>query len=1145
MYRDPLYLQIRRRLRELKDGNAFELCANDLLRKLHPSIAPREGGGDAGLDGTIVEQDGRSIQLVCTTSKDFHAISTNLTNSIQVNLKKGGMSYACIFAAPQKLTNSQKRSLEAQAKELGRPLIEIYDQAWFAQLLYRDFRWLKDLLGITGNPPPLSLFPITNRPLFDEAPLGRDDELAKFANLAQDFVLVGQPGSGKTHLLFTAGKRFKGRFVVDDDRTLVADGIRSAQPRFLIVDDAHSRLDFLKRLKLLRQQIGGDFRIVASCWPGQEEEVCGALQMLTEKCHALEGLPQKQIKEVIHSQKIFGPDHLVGEIIHQSQGKPGLAVTLCRLCWESGSSRDVMLGTALARDVKLSFEPLLGPAATNLLGCFSIGGDAGMSLESVARLLGKNPLEVRRTVEQLSAAGVLDVSRENRISVHPFRLRQALVRDMFLKPPAVDLTPYLSEVPDYAASTRVLIEAKLMGGVLPDEILRERLQHLAETFEQSAFEEYAHLGRHEAEWVLDNYPDKLKSVAPATLNTSPEKTLRLLLDAAAVTYNERASQGWQVRTEDVMPEINRWILSAEPNGDEVTERRKLLAASLEKWFAANKNLFIGVQAAKLVLSIKHEAISAPPGEPMTMTLHLGVVSQSQLSKIAVLWPKVLPIFSRALPIQGSEIAGIFHEWVHPNHPGNGTPPEYEIESRGYTRKIIADLLEVYAEKWTFHHHLYNCSEKLGLLDKIKIDPIANVLYPPRNFSDWESEEAHRAAAADQLASHLKDRDPISVAEILTPIEEQARAANISYPSWGRRVCWRIADTTNNPALWIQALLDSGAPAHLLEPFFEKATAKQPSDTDIGILLASEKRDSQVLGVSLVLKHSVPETLIWQQASPLFKEYSGFIEGCVLRKEIRNENLRALLNHAEPKVSGVVAANLWGIRGDANIPDELFEDWKRVIIRHVDDQEEHFLERIFPKYPDIGFEWISWRLEGIRTNTRAFYFGLRYDRALPAAVGALTKEQRRKLIDELPRTSAVAELVRYLVGRDMDLFLHLLSREELEGVRLDPLRIDNDHTLHSQPLIQEFDEGWEKMAIVAIEKGFSEAEIFSATQEGCSSWSGPPSSMFATRLAPFEKLLGHSDARLRNVGKIGFERFSKLRDEHLVAERRAAVRGEVA
>src|SRR5438552_2193905 len=497
-----------------------------------------------------------------------------------------------------------------------------------------------------------------------------------------------------------------------------------------------------------------------------------------------------------------------------------------------------------------------------------------------------------------------------------------------------------------------------MGGTLPDEILRERLERLAKTHEESAFEEYAHLGRDEADWVLDNYPNKLKAAALAALNTSPEKTLGLLLSAAAVVYNERKLQAWSIRTEDLMPEIKTWILGANPNNDEASERRKLQAASLEKWFAANKNLFVAVQAAELVLSTTHEATSTPPGEPMTMTWHFGVVAQNQLSKIAALWPKVLPILREGLPIQGGEIANIFHEWVQPNHPGKGTLPQYEEETRGYARRMMADLLEGYAGKWTFHYHLYNYADKLGLLAQIKIDPIAEVLYPPRDFSNWEKEEARRAAAADQLASRLKDRDPISVAEILTPIEAQARAANISYPSWGRYVCWRIAETADNPALWIKALLESSAPAHLLEPFFEKAAAKQPLDDEIAILLRSAKPDSQALGISLVLKHSLPGTPIWQQANSLFKDYTDLIEGCVLRKEIKNKNLKALLNHEEPKVSGVVAASLWGIRDDAKIPNDLFADWKRIIIHNVDEGKRHVLEKIFPKYPDIAFEWIA-------------------------------------------------------------------------------------------------------------------------------------------------------------------------------------------
>jgi len=575
--RDPLYLQIRRGLRDLKVGDEFELCANDVLRRFHPALAPREGGDDAGLDGKTVEPDGGSIQLICTTSGKFTAIKANLTASIQSNLKSGGKSHACILATPQRLTNHQKRSLEARANELGRPLIQIYDQAWFAQILYREPRWLKDLLGITGTPPSLSLLPITTRPLSDDLPVGRDADLAKFKNLEKDKVIVGQPGSGKTHLLFTAAKQFKARFVLDEELTHVAAGVRSVRPSFLIVDDANSRLDFVKRLRVLREQIGAGFKIVASCWPGQEDAVCAALQTSKEECLILEGLTQKQIKEVIQAQKILGPEHLLAEIIHQSHGKPGLAVTLCRLCWESGSSREVMLGTALARDVRLSFEPILGRAATDFLGCFSIGGDAGMSLEAVARLLGKNVLEVRRTAEQLSAAGVLDVLPENRISVNPARLRQALVRDIFLKPPALDLAAYLSEAPDYGAATRVLIEAKLIGGVLDDGLLLERLQTLAGTYEQSAFEEYAHLGRQQAEWVLENFPDRITRVAAPALNNTPEKTLHLLFDRAANTYKERASQAWSLKAEDVMPEIKRWISAAKPNEDDASKRRELLA----------------------------------------------------------------------------------------------------------------------------------------------------------------------------------------------------------------------------------------------------------------------------------------------------------------------------------------------------------------------------------------------------------------------------------------------------------------------------------------------------------------------------------------------------------------------------------------
>lgn len=965
--------------------------------------------------------------------------------------------------------------------------------------------------------------------------------MAKITNSAEDLVLVGQPGSGKTHLLFTAAKKAKGRFVVDEGR--VADGVRSIQPRFLIVDDAHSRLDFLKRLKLLRQQIDADFRIVASCWPGQEEAVCAALHTARDKCYVLEGLPQKKIKEVIQSQKIFGPPQLLAEIIHQSQGKPGLAVTLCRLCWESGTTRDVVLGTALASDVKLSFEPLLGQAATHLLACFSISGSAGMTLESVARLLDKNTFEVRRTVEQLSAAGVLDVSPENRISVHPLRLRQALVRDGFLKPPAMDLTPYLAEAPDFAATTRVLIEAKLMGGVLSDEMLRQRLQQLGTTHEQAAFEEYVYLGRHEAEWVLDNYPDKLKAVASVALHICPEKTLNLLLNSALVAHKERSPQGWSVQTEDVMPEIKRWILSAKPNDGDAAKRREVLAATLEKWFAASKNQFVAIRAAELVLSIKHEDTSTPPGEPMTMTFHFGLVAQNQLSRIAALWPKVLPILRQASPIWGSEVANTFHEWIHPNFHAKDTPKEYETESRSHAKKMMADLLAAFAGDWTMHHKLRRYAEILGLHNAVQTDPIAEVLFPSREPDDWRKARERQLAAADKLAEEWSKNDPNSVIKILTTVESQSRAAGISCMSCDRHVCCRIAEATDKLEPWTAALFSHDASAQLIEPFLDKLAATHVSNAQPWISKALELPNLRVLGVCMVVKHYTSDSPLWLVASQHFKECSNPIGIWVLQGNVKNKNAKELLQSTEPTVAASVAVNLWQDSLTPQIPDELLPDWKKVIVEHVDD--DHVLEGVFRKYPDVAFQWIATRLEEIRNGTKSFHFGSKYDCALPTAIQMLTREQKRELIAKMPRTYGVAELVRSLVGRDMQLYEQLLAREELEGVRLDPLRLDGDFGPQGENVVHNFDEGWQRMAIAAMNKGFSEEDIFSASQAGGYGWSGPMSSMFAARLTPFEKLLHDPDTRLRKVGQIGFEHFSALRDKHLAHEKRAAIRGELS
>jgi len=52
-------------------------------------------------------------------------------------------------------------------------------------------------------------------------------------------------------------------------------------------------------------------------------------------------------------------------------------------------------------------------------------------------------------------------------------------------------------------------------------------------------------------------------------------------------------------------------------------------------------------------------------------------------------------------------------------------------------------------------------------------------------------------------------------------------------------------------------------------------------------------------------------------------------------------------------------------------------------------------------------------------------------------------------------------------------------------------------------------------------------------------------MYATRMAPFEKLLKTGHPRLQKIGQTGVNNFSPQRDAHLAHEKRAAIKGELA
>ena len=368
MIRDPLYRQIVAALEGPLNGNLFEHCAVDLLRHPYPTIVPIMGGSDSGMDGAVANLDGPPFPLVCTTGKD---VIRNLANNLSKYKEDGGDARRAILATSQRLTPRRRENLFEKAVELGFNLCQVHDQTDIADRLYRNPAWCNELLGITGERPALSAVPMTIRPVIGGDIIGREADIEWLNSPEGDRLLIGQPGAGKTFALRSIVLNGSGLFVVDDDIGHIRNAIRSEEPRVLIVDDAHVRLSLLVAIRQLREHIDEDFAIVAAAWPGTKDQLTETLSLPASAIRSLDLLDRNQIVNVVSGVGIRRPNELVRMIVDQSEGRPGLAVTLANLCLQ-GDIRGVALGDALSRNIRTTVTPLVGERSTLLLASFAL-----------------------------------------------------------------------------------------------------------------------------------------------------------------------------------------------------------------------------------------------------------------------------------------------------------------------------------------------------------------------------------------------------------------------------------------------------------------------------------------------------------------------------------------------------------------------------------------------------------------------------------------------------------------------------------------------------------------------------------------------------------------------------------------------------
>jgi hypothetical protein len=303
MRHDPFHQQILNGLSRPLDPDLFERCAADLLRSVWPTLVPIRGGNDAGMDGAIADGEGEPFPLVCTTEED---VIGNLTRSLDSYLASRGRRRKVMLVTSRKLTPKRRRGLEERAREKGFVLVQIYDRDSLADLLYHHPAWPRELVGLTGNPSALSVIPLTQRPLLGTELIGRDQDLSWLRQTNGDRVIVGVPGCGKTYLLHTYAKADEGLFVVSEDRGGIAAALRAQQPKRIIIDDAHMKLELLVALRHLRHDLGADFEIIASCWPGARDQVADKVQATQKSVQELRLLTRDEIVQVTKTTSIRG-----------------------------------------------------------------------------------------------------------------------------------------------------------------------------------------------------------------------------------------------------------------------------------------------------------------------------------------------------------------------------------------------------------------------------------------------------------------------------------------------------------------------------------------------------------------------------------------------------------------------------------------------------------------------------------------------------------------------------------------------------------------------------------------------------------------------------------------------------------------------
>lgn len=1114
--RDHLYAAIKEGLSKPLDSATFELCAASLLRQIYPTLVPVTGGGDAGMDGYAAEPDALPIVLVTTTAQD---VARNLRKNLESHVKSGGRARRAVIATRQFVRGRRRVSLQQKASELGFALIQVFDRAWFVDALYRDPKWRKDLLGIPGEQPALSVIPPSMRPTILLSLVGRERELHALRPGTGDMVVVGKPGIGKTAVLRQLALEGWGLFVVDDSNQRLPDAIREQMPPRIIVDDAHFDPPRLSKLRQLREAIAGDFAIVAVTWPGAQVSV---ESHLASACSVEIGpLTRDQVVRVIEEVGVKGPSHFQREIVDQALGRPGLAATLALLAL-NGKAREVATGEALLQDTQVTYQRMLGDQSAAVLAVIALSGDSGVDMSTIGTALKLDLASTHTLVKGLASGGTIDEaqSRGGRLIVQPESLRYALVREMFFSSTAsLPLETILDAFPDCAVAIVPLVGAAHRGAILEPLMMQSLFEQARDS---RAFAAYASLGEEEARFALSVAPGSALEIAKAALPHSPRIGFRTLMERAV---GDR-------RPKDSDPDHPMRLIQghlAQPSGR--LEHRRELVRVVSQWVSENMDPDVALEALCCALNPGHETVTSDPGEGVKWTIRSGILPVESLKEITKLWREALQLITTIRCRSYVPLLEVLGYWIFPSRVTfSPTAPDEEYN---FMRKEAARLIRQLATPFRWHRgviaRLARLARQGELTVSIRTDREFDLLFPEEEFggeaSDWQATQRRQLDAARRCGESMGALPANEAAERIAAAEREAAQAGITWPRFTPNVCAYLAEHTAKPHQFASAFRDAAAPEDLLVPFLSAVARQRPKGW--AELLSEFLRHDRYWrsAVAVCLTQPVGEALQSEAIRQSDGSLVNYLRSLVVRDELDVGALDGLLEHPNPDVARAVAIGL--ATSGRELSPETREKWEATIIRCPAD--DHWYATILKSRHTLLVGWVKAWLER-QASAQTTYEPipgslLRVIADLPVG----SKEEPLGCIRPEIDSFFVRDLVASLVANEEHLVAVLFARPELEPYQ-------------RTALIGRPTSSWLKRAIVALNHGWSPERTIAACTSGFSMWSGSEAAHWHGWVKDFEKLSHNRKRDARLLSQAGVTHYSKLRDGAADRERHEAIYG---